>query len=90
MSNLVTFNRIGPKKVPAVDVRDLAAVMTAEPLIWFAVRSVSGGDREGINAVVLALNEALDTSVRLWEPRGRGFYAVSLEGTGAPYENEPA
>jgi hypothetical protein len=88
--SLVTFNRIGPTKTPALDVRDLATAMHDEPLVWFAVRSVSGGDREGIKAVVAALNTALDASVKLWEARGRGFYAVSLEGTGSPYENEPA
>lgn len=87
--SLVTFNRIGPKKAPALDVRDLASAVEAEPNVWFAVRSVSGGDSEGIAAVMAALKESIGRPVKLWTPSGRGFYAVSLEGEGSPYENEP-
>lgn len=59
--------------------------MRDEPAAWFDVTSVIGGDREAMAAVLAALEAELGQPVRLWTPRGRGGYCVTLAGEGAPY-----
>ena len=70
---------------PAAGIRPLAAALRAEPSSWFAVTSVIGGDREAMAAVLAGLEAELGQPVRLWEPKGRGSYAITLTATGEPW-----
>lgn len=74
-----------PARPPAPDVAELAAALLAEPGSWFAVTSVLGGDREAMAAVLAALEGAVGRQVKLWTPKGRGSYAVTLAATGEPW-----